>query len=75
MTRITEQYRGFTFSWQDPPLMGNMWQVHIAPDDQHSSALIKNQGGEIIDGRDYDEAKAKAHDFVDRLCGVTPGLR
>lgn len=72
MANKIEKYHGFLLSWQDPPLMSNMWQVHVSPDDHSLLDLIGKPGGEIISGHSYDEAIAKARAFVDRLLGERP---
>lgn len=60
-----EEYKGFILSWQEPPIMGNMWQVTLCTDSWNLSAYLGSSGSIIFSGRDYDDAKTKARNHVD----------
>jgi hypothetical protein len=58
-------YKGFEFTWPDPPLTSDKWVVNISSTDfWHFTKLGKN---EVLDGATLEEALEKARRLVDDL--------
>lgn len=66
MPTIHLEYKGYDLSYEQPPQMGGMFQVFVASNDRNLMAKI-GISGKIISGRDMEDAKANARDFVDGL--------
>jgi len=64
-----ENYKGYIFSWQEPPLMVGGWQGNVASNDRalyvRMCEKTKKHGAEVIIGRTREEMLAKAKAFID----------
>jgi hypothetical protein len=65
--KITQ--RGFTISWQEPPMMGDGWVANVAANSPQLLSLVGRNGAEVIKARTRDEMIAKAGQYIDRLLG------
>ncbi len=65
----TEDYRGFTICWQEPPQTSAKWTANVASDSPHLFALIGGNGSKVIDGRTRDHMIANAKRYIDSLLG------
>src|SRR5271163_4674595 len=62
-----ENYRGFTISWQEPPLTGAKWTANVASESPHLLNLMGRNGSEVIDSRTRNEMLAEAKKYIDGL--------
>jgi hypothetical protein len=65
-----EAYRGFTITWQEPPLTTAYWTANVASEHRHLYVLMKHPGAEIINGRTRDEMLDAARKYIDRLFSI-----
>ena len=69
----SKSYKGFEFSWREPPLMTGGWQVSIAGTTKElMDALVRatgEHGSHIVTGIDLDNTLAQAEAFVGGLLG------
>jgi len=63
----SEPYRGFTISWQEPPVTSAKWTANVASDSMQLNALTGRNGAAVIDGRTREEMLAAAKKYVDDL--------
>ena len=68
MPTINEDFEGFDLSYENPPEMTGKFQVRVASNHRHLAAKL-GVGGKIIDGKDMEDAKANARQFVKTLLG------
>lgn len=64
-----ETYKGFTISWQEPPLTSAKWTANVASEDPHLYALMGQHGAKVIDGQTRDAMIAAAKRYIDELRG------
>jgi hypothetical protein len=62
----SEEYRGFTISWQEPPLTGAKWTANVASDSPQLNALMGRSGAQTIDGRTREDMQ-NTRAYVDGL--------
>jgi hypothetical protein len=67
MSNESQDYRGFTITWQDPPLTSAKWTANVASDSLHLFNLMGRNGAEIIDGQTRNEMLANAQSYIDKL--------
>jgi hypothetical protein len=60
VTNKTEDYKGFTISWQEPPITSAKWTANVATDSPRLFAMMGRNGAKVIDGRTGDEMIAEA---------------
>jgi hypothetical protein len=65
----TEVYKGFTISWQEPPLTGANWTANVASEHPHLNNLMRRHGAEVIEGRTREEMIGNAKRYIDNLLG------
>jgi hypothetical protein len=65
----TEAYKGFTISWEEPPLTSAYWTANVASEDADLNALMRRHGAEVINGSTRDDMLAKARRYIDGLVG------
>jgi hypothetical protein len=73
VTNKTEDYKGFTISWQEPPITSAKWTANVATDSLRLFALLGRNGAKVIDGRTRDEMITEAKKYIDGLLS-TSGL-
>jgi hypothetical protein len=69
ITRIvyeTENYRGFTISWEEPSYADAAWTANVTSEAVHLAALLR-RGVEIIEGPDRDQMIANSKRYIDSL--------
>ena len=66
MPTIHLEYRGYDLSYEQPPEMGGMFQVSVASNDKNLMAKL-GPSGEIISGKDMEDAILNARRFVDEM--------
>jgi hypothetical protein len=69
VTDKTEDYRGFVISWDEPPMIGGIWNANVATDSPQLFALTRRNSAEVIQAQTRDEMLAKAKQYIDRLLG------
>ena len=69
MPTIHLEYRGYDLSYEQPPLMTNMFQVSVASNDKNLMAKL-GLSSKIISGRGMEDAKVNARRFVDYILGT-----
>jgi hypothetical protein len=67
VTNKSEDYKGFTISWQEPPITSAKWTANVATDSPRLSALMGRNGAEVKDGRSRDEMMAEAKRYIGAL--------
>lgn len=65
MEQITMPYRGYVISYLKVPLMTGKFVVNIASEDPHLLAKIGMKAEVIESSISYDDAMAKAKEFID----------
>jgi len=65
----TEAYKGFTISWEEPPLTSAYWTANVASEDVDLNALMRRHEAEVINGSTRDDMLAKARRYIDGLVG------
>jgi hypothetical protein len=60
----TENYRGFTISWEEPA--DATWTANVTSRAVHLAALLR-RGVEIIEGPDRDQMIANSKTYIDSL--------
>jgi hypothetical protein len=68
IVNATEDYRGFTISWNKPVFAGGKWTANVTSQAAHLAALLR-RGVEIIEGRDCDQMIANCRRHIDNLFG------
>jgi hypothetical protein len=68
IVNATEDYRGFTISWNKPVFAGGKWTANVTSEAAHLAALLR-RGVEIIEGRDCDQMIANCRRHIDNLFG------
>lgn len=63
----TEDYKGFTISWPEPPETGAGWTANVASGDPGLYALLHCRGAEVKVGRTCEEMLAEAKKYIDAL--------
>jgi hypothetical protein len=63
----SEEYKGFTISWQEPPITSAKWTANVATNSPSLFALTGRNGAEVKDGRTRDEMIAEAKKYIDGL--------
>jgi hypothetical protein len=63
----TEDYRGFTISWQEPPITSAQWTANVASESPQLYALMARNGAQVIDGHDRDDMLATSKMYIDSL--------
>jgi hypothetical protein len=64
----TDFYRGFTISWEHPPVLGaSNWTASVASEDRRLNDLMRRHGAEVIEGRTSDEMIINAKTYIDNL--------
>lgn len=69
ITRIvngTENYRGFTISWEEPGVADATWTANVTSRAVHLAALLR-RGVEIIEGPDRGQMIANSKRYIDSL--------
>lgn len=66
-----EDYRGFTISWQEPPLTSAKWTANVATESLQLLNLMGRNGAEVIDGRSRNDMLANAKRYIDTLLART----
>lgn len=69
MENLTENYRGFVITWQEPPLTGAGWSANVATESPRLFALMGRPSAKVIRGRARGEMIAEARAYVDSLLG------
>lgn len=64
---LTESYKGFIISWQEPPMFGGIWTANVATDLPHLFSLMGSNRAKVIQAPTRDEMIAEARRYVDRL--------
>jgi hypothetical protein len=64
----TENYRGFTISWEEPDFAAAKWTANVTSGAAHLAALLR-RGVEIVEGRDRDQMIANCKRYIDGLFG------
>ena len=67
MSNESQDYRGFTITWPDPPFTSAKWTANVASESLHLFNLMGRSGAEIIDGRTRNEMLANAQRYIDKL--------
>ena len=62
----TEDYRGFTISWEEPAFATAKWTANVTSEVAHLAALLR-RGVEIIEGRDRKQMMANCRRYIDSL--------
>jgi hypothetical protein len=62
-----EVYRGFTITWQEPPLTTAWWTANVASEHWHLSTLMKHPGTEVINASTTNEMLDTARKYIDGL--------
>ena len=63
----TEEYRGFTISWQEPPMTSAQWTANVASKSPLLYALMARNGAQVIDGHNRDDMLATSKMYIDSL--------
>jgi hypothetical protein len=66
-TTKSMDYRGFTISWQEPPLTSAQWTANVASESPQLYALMARSGAQVIDGHDRDDMLATSKMYIDSL--------
>jgi hypothetical protein len=66
-TTKSMDYRGFTISWQEPPLTSAQWTANVAAESPQLHALMARSGAQVIDGHDRDDMLATSKMYIDSL--------
>jgi hypothetical protein len=66
-TTKSMDYRGFTISWQEPPLTSAQWTANVASESPQLYALMTRSGAQVIDGHDRDDMLATSKMYIDSL--------
>jgi hypothetical protein len=66
---MSEQYRDFTITWQEPPLTGAKWTANIVTDDRRLLLLLSR--AEVIDGISKRDMLVKSQRYIDDLLAKT----
>jgi hypothetical protein len=67
VTHHTQNRKGFIISWQEPPMIGDIWSANIATDSAQLLVSMGRNGAEVIQAKSRDEMLAKARQYIDRL--------
>lgn len=68
IVNATEDYRGFTISWDKPVFAGSKWTANVTSEAAPLAALLR-RGVEIIEGRDRDQMIFNCRRYIDSLFG------
>ncbi|HJW42618.1 MAG TPA: hypothetical protein VJ476_15490 [Rhizomicrobium sp.] len=66
---MTEDYRGFVISWQEPPRTSAAWTANVASEEPDLYALMGGRGAKVIDGQTRGDMIAASKKYVDGLLG------
>jgi hypothetical protein len=66
-TTKSMDYRGFTISWQEPPLTSAQWTANVASESPQLYTLMARSGAQVIDGHDRDDMLATSKMYIDSL--------
>ena len=66
-TTKSMDYRGFTVSWQEPPLTSAQWTANVASESPQLYAVMARSGAQVIDGHDRDDMLATSKMYIDSL--------
>ena len=64
---MTELYRGFIISWQEPPQTSAYWTANVASDDPRLYNLMVRNGSEVIVAPSRSEMIDKSKKYIDSL--------
>jgi hypothetical protein len=67
MSNESQDYRGFTITWQDPPTTSAKWTANVASESMEFFNLIGGSGCKIIDAQTRNEMLASAQSYIDGL--------
>jgi hypothetical protein len=63
----SEDYRGFTIFWQEPPLTSAKWTANVTSNSVQLLGLMCAGGSVVIDGRHRDDMIANSKIYIDSL--------
>jgi len=63
----SEDRKGFTISWQEPPITSASWTTNVTSEFPQLYALMRHVGSEVIDGRAREDMLARARMYIDGL--------
>jgi hypothetical protein len=66
---MTEEYRGFVLTWQEPPPMGNGYSVNIGSDNMNLSGILASHEATPIPNPNLLTALENARGIIDQLLG------
>jgi hypothetical protein len=63
----SENYRGFSISWLEPPTTSAKWTANVTSESPQLYGLTGLNGAQIIDGRTRDDMLDNARGYINNL--------